>query len=144
MIRGNGKMTAPNTAIDQRKYAKLLAKALPAVIETEEQNERMLREVERLIDKGEDKLSPEEKALFKLMVTLIEDFEEQHYQLNAATPVTILKELMVARGLQPKDLWEVFGSKSLTSEILNGNRAISKSKAKALADFFRVSAELFI
>jgi HTH-type transcriptional regulator/antitoxin HigA len=137
-------MTAPNTAIDQRKYAKLLAKALPAVIETEEQNERMLREVERVIDKGEDKLSPEEKALFKLMVTLIEDFEEQHYQLNAATPVTILKELMAARGLQPKDLWEVFGSKSLTSEILNGNRAISKSKAKALADFFRVSAELFI
>lgn len=137
-------MTAPNTAIDQRKYAKLLAKALPAVIETEEQNERMLREVERLIDKGEDKLSPEEKALFKLMVTLIEDFEEQHYQLNAATPVTILKELMAARGLQPKDLWEVFGSKSLTSEILNGNRAISKSKAKALAAFFRVSAELFI
>jgi HTH-type transcriptional regulator / antitoxin HigA len=52
--------------------------------------------------------------------------------------------LMAARGLQPKDLWEVFGSKSLTSEILNGNRAISKSKAKALADFFRVSAELFI
>ena len=144
MIRGNGKMTAPNTAIDRRKYARLLAKTVPAVIETEEQNERMLREVERLIDKGEDRLSPEEKALFKLMVKLIEDFEEQHYQLNAATPLTILKELMTARGLQPKDLWDVFGSKSLTSEVLNGNREISKSKAKALAEFFHVSAELFI
>jgi HTH-type transcriptional regulator/antitoxin HigA len=137
-------MTAPNTVIDQRKYAKLLAKALPVVIETEEQNERMLREVERLMDKGEGRLSPEEKALFKLMVRLIEDFEEQHYQLNAATPVTVLKELMAARDLQPKDLWEVFGSKSLTSEVLNGNRDISKSKAKALAEFFHVSAELFI
>jgi len=137
-------MTAPNTAIDRRKYARLLAKTVPAVIETEEQNERMLREVERLIDKGEDRLSPEEKALFKLMVKLIEDFEEQHYQLNAATPLTILKELMTARGLQPKDLWDVFGSKSLTSEVLNGNREISKSKAKALAEFFHVSAELFI
>jgi len=86
----------------------------------------MLREVERLIDKGHNNLSPEEKALFKLMTRLIEDFEEQHYQLNAATPVTILKELMAARNLQPKDLWEVFGSKSLTSEVLNGNRDISK------------------
>lgn len=57
----------------------------------------MLREVERLIDKGEDELSPEEKALFKLMVRLIEDFEEQHYQLRAATPVAILRELMAAR-----------------------------------------------
>ena len=137
-------MTASYPAIDRRKYARLLAKTLPAVIETEEQNERMLREVERLIDKGQDKLSPEEKTLFKLMTALIEDFEEQHYELNAATPVTILKELMAARNLQPKDMWEVFGSKSLTSEILNGNRDISKSKAKALAEFFHVSAELFI
>lgn len=137
-------MTASYPAIDPRKYAKLLAKALPAVIETEEQNERMLREVERLIDKGQDNLSPEEETLFKLMTALIEDFEEQNYELNAATPVTILKELMAARDLQPKDLWEVLGSKSLTSEVLNGNREISKSKAKALAEFFHVSAELFI
>ena len=137
-------MTASYPAVDRRKYAKLLAKTLPAVIETEEQNERMLREVERLIDKGHANLSREEKVLFKLMTALIEDFEEQRYQLNAATPVTILKELMAARELSPKDLWDVFGSKSLTSEILNGNRAISKSKAKALAEFFHVSAELFI
>ena len=137
-------MTASYPAIDRRKYARLLAKALPAVIETEEQNERMLREVERLLDKGQDNLSPEEETLFKLMTALIEDFEEQHYQLNAATPVTILQELMDARNLQPKDLWEVFGSKSLTSDVLNGNRDISKSKAKALAEFFHVSAELFI
>ena len=104
----------------------------------------MLRQVERLIDKGEDNLSPEEETLFKLMTRLIEDFEEQHYKLNAATAVTILKELIAARDLQPKDLWEVFGSKSLTSEVLNGNRAISKNKAKTLAEFFHVSAELFI
>ncbi|HSE37696.1 MAG TPA: hypothetical protein VLG74_10360 [Blastocatellia bacterium] len=51
---------------------------------------------------------------------------------------------MTARNLQAKDLWGVFGSKSLTSEVLNGNRDISKSKAKALAEFFHVSAELFI
>ncbi len=137
-------MTASYPAIDRRKYGKLLAETLPAVIETTEQNERMLREVERLLDKGQDHLSPEEEVLFKLMTALIEDFEEQHYQLRAATPVTILKELMAARDLRPKDLWEVFGSKSLTSEVLNGNRDISKSKAKALAEFFHVSAELFI
>ena len=118
-------------------------KTLLATIDTEEQNERMLRQVERLIDKGEDDLSPEEETLFKLTTRLIEDFEEQHYKLNAATPVTILKELMAARDLQPKDLWEVFGSKSLTSEVLNGNRDISKNKARALAEFFHVSAELY-
>lgn len=144
MIRRNGNVAANDASIDRRKYARLLAKTLPAIIENEQQNERMLREVERLIDKGHDNLSPEEKALFKLLTKLIEDFEQHHYELNAATPLTILKELMAARNLQPKDLWEVFGSKSLTSEVLNGNREISKNKAKALADFFHVSAELFI
>ena len=42
-------------------------KTFPATIDTEEQNERMLREVERLIDKGQNRLSSEEKTLFKLM-----------------------------------------------------------------------------
>ena len=137
-------MTASYPAIDRRKYGKLLAKTLPAVIETEEQNERMLKEAERLIDKGEGNRTAEEEILFKLMIRLIEDFEEQHYQLNAATPVSILKHLMEARDLKPKDLWGVIGSKSLTSEILSEKRTISKSKAKALAGFFHVSAELFI
>ena len=137
-------MTVGYHEIDRRKYARLLAKTLPAVIETEAQNKRMLREVERLIDQRQHNLSPEEETLFKLMTRLIEDFEERQYELNAATPVTILKELMAARNLRPKDLWEVFGWKSLTSEVLNGNRDISKSKAKALAEFFHVSAELFI
>lgn len=137
-------MTASYPAIDRRKYGKLLAKTLPAVIETEEQNERMLEEVERLIDKGQGNRTAEEEILFKLMIRLIEDFEEQHYQLNAATPISILKHLMEARDLKPKDLWAVIGSKSLTSEILSEKRTISKSKAKALAGFFHVSAELFI
>ena len=107
----------------------------------------MLSVVNRLMAKGEGNLAPEEEVLLELLFTLIEKFEEEHYQLeknSSSTPVSILKELMAARDLQPKDIWDLFGSKSLTSEVLNGHRAISKSKAKALAEFFHVSAELFI
>jgi len=136
-------MVAVNRTVDSRKYARLLAKALPSVVETEEQNDRMLREIERLIDKGDDR-TPEEDKLLDLLVALVEKFEEQHYALNSATPLIILKELMSARDLKPKDLWNVLGSKSLTSQILNGHRAISKNNARALAEFFHVSAELFI
>jgi HTH-type transcriptional regulator/antitoxin HigA len=79
-------VTASDPKIHRRNIARLVAKTLPVVIETDEQNERILREVERLMDKGQDNLSPEEETLFKLMIGLIEDFEEQHYQLHAATP----------------------------------------------------------
>ena len=51
---------------------------------------------------------------------------------------------MNARGLKQSDLSKLFGSKGRASEVINGKRAISKAQAKALAEFFHVSAELFI
>jgi HTH-type transcriptional regulator/antitoxin HigA len=90
------------------------------------------------------KLSAEEDKLFDLMVTLIEDYENEHYELNASTPRGILSELMQARGVKPTDLSDIIGSKSHLSEILKGKRGISKTQAKKLAAFFEVSVELFI
>jgi HTH-type transcriptional regulator/antitoxin HigA len=134
-------MTASPNA-DIRQYGKLLSRVLPAVIETEKENERMLAELNKLMDKPQ--LSPAESKLFDLMVRLIEDFEEQHYQLNASTPQGILRELMEARGIKQRDLWELFGSKGTASEVVNGKRSISKTHAKALGKYFRVSPELFL
>lgn len=135
-------MTA-STAINTKRYAKLLAETLPMVIETEEENERMLAKVEKLIDKG-DRLTLEEQKLLRLMTHLIQDFEHKHYELNASTPRGILLELMEARGVRPSDLWHLLGSKGTTSEVVSGKRGISKAHAKALAHFFHVSPELFI
>ena len=134
-------MTA-TARLDPRKYGRLLARTLPVVIETEEENKRMLAEVSKLMDKEE--LSPEESKLFYLMVRLIEDFEERNYQISASTPQGILRELMDARGLKSSDLLPVLGSKGVASEVIRGKRSISKAQAKALGTFFHVSAELFI
>jgi HTH-type transcriptional regulator/antitoxin HigA len=136
-------MIANSPPIDERKYARLLAKTLPIAIETEEQYERMLTQVEPLFDKGEN-LSPEETELLKLLSHLIQEYEEKHYQPNASTPHGILRELMEARGVKPSDLWDVLGSKGYASDIINGKREISKSQARKLAEFFNVSVELFI
>jgi HTH-type transcriptional regulator/antitoxin HigA len=148
MTREVGKMAAvPSAHIDPKKYSWLLAKTLPRSIRSEEENDRVLKIVERLIDKSEDNLTPEESALLDLLVTLVERFEEDYYQLekkSSSTPLGILKELMAAREIKPSDLWSVLGSKGLTSEILSGKRAISKSRARALAEFLHVSADLFI
>ena len=56
----------------------------------------------------------------------------------------MLMFLLEQRGLSPKDLWPVIGSKSRVSEILAGKRSISKDQAKKLAEFFRLSADLFL
>jgi HTH-type transcriptional regulator/antitoxin HigA len=129
--------------INPIRYKKLLSKAMPVVIETEEDNQRMLAEAQRLMEKGEN-LSPEEDALLRLLATLIQDFEEKFYQPRNAEPLEVLQHLMEARDLKQSDLLEVFNSKGITSEVINGKRSISKAQAKALGKFFGVSAELFI
>ncbi len=131
------------TVLNREYYGKLLAEVVPQVIETEEENERLLAEVEKLMAKG-DNLSPEEEKLFDLLVTLIEKFEDEHYQLNASTPHSILLHLMEARNLKQSDLVGILGSKGVISEVINGKRSISKAQAKALGEFFHVSHTLFL
>ncbi|MGH9844623.1 MAG: helix-turn-helix domain-containing protein [Blastocatellia bacterium] len=129
--------------VNKQKYAALLAGALPAVIKTEEENERMLALAEQLIDKGERR-TPEEDQLFELVTRLIEDFEEDHYPIPDAPPHRILRFLMEQNDLRQSDLLPIFGSRGYISDVVNGKRTISKAHAKALGEMFRVSPEVFI
>ncbi len=130
--------------VDRRKYGRLLVRALPVVIESEEENERMLAEVAKLLRKGEENLSPEELALLDVISTLIEQYEEKAYPIPDAPPHRVLKTLMENRGLRQKDLMHIFRSSGTISEVLSGKRAISKSQAKALGEFFHLPADVFI
>jgi HTH-type transcriptional regulator/antitoxin HigA len=129
-------------AFDLGCYRHLLSEAYPQVPHTGEENERLLEIVRGLQQK--DSLSPEERELMSLVLVLIEKFEEDHYSTRKASPDAVVRELMRARGLRPKDLYEIFGSKGTTSEVLRGKRGISKSAAKALASRFNVSIDLFL
>ncbi len=131
------------STLDRKIYASLLSEVQPKVIESEEENEFFLAEVEKLMGLGED-LTAEQLQLMQLLVSLIEQFEDQHYQLHSAMPHEVLHELVLQRGLKQKDLVPLFGSQGIASEVLNGKRSISKSQAKALGDFFHVSPALFL
>jgi HTH-type transcriptional regulator / antitoxin HigA len=131
-----------STAILDREYAELLVAVQPKVIETEAENEFYLTEVTKLMRLGES-ISPAQERLLRLLITLIESFEDRHYQIKSATPLEILTELVNDRGLKQKDLLPVFGSQGVASEVLNGKRGISKAQAKALGEFFQVSPSIF-
>ena len=135
-------MGAAKKAIDRQKYGKLLARTLPAVIETDAEYEHSLAEIEKLIDKKDR--SPEEDKLFDLMTALVESFEEKNYSIPDAPPHEVLQELMRSRGLKQRDLLSIFGSDGLASEVVNGKRNISRAHAKSLAEYFHVPVDLFI
>ena len=129
--------------LNPQRYAELLVAALPVLIETEDQHERLLAFADKLIGKGEQR-SSEEDAMLNLLVYLIHEYEQRVYQPEPATPLEVLTELMAARDMKQSDLWSVLNSKSITSEIINGKRGISKANAKALAEFFHVPVEVFL
>jgi HTH-type transcriptional regulator / antitoxin HigA len=137
------KMTAN---VDKTKYGLLLLKTLPTAISSEEELERLTEEVNHLVTKGikEDSLSPEEEKLLELLSVLIESYEDEHYPIPEVPPNKVLKFLIEEKKLKQKDLFHIFGSTGITSEVVNGKRSISKSQAKKLAEFFKVSVELFI
>lgn len=136
--------TGSTRKLDPRRYARLLAQRLPTVVRTEKENEEMLGAIWELMKKGEDKLSAEELALLELMSVLVERFEEEHYPIPDSPPHRILQHLMEARDTKQADLVPILGGRGRVSELVNGKRAISKTQAKTLANFFHVSAELFI
>ena len=135
--------------LNKKNYLKLLDKIqiIPKIIETETEYEEYLAVVEQLIAKKNNR-TPEETALFRLLVKLIEEYEEQVYALqdwSNLTPHEILQHLLESSGKKQTDLVGIISpSKGLISSIVNGKRAISKEQAKKLGAYFKVSPSLFL
>jgi HTH-type transcriptional regulator / antitoxin HigA len=135
--------------ISRANYLDMLERdrIIPKIIETKEEYEQFLAVVERLVFKKQAD-TPEESALFKLLVKLIKDYEEETYNLkewSKTSPHELLQHLMEARGMKQVDLVGVLSpSKGLVSSIVNGKRSISKAQAKKLGELFNISASVFI
>ncbi len=124
------------------EYASLLTSTLPAVIRSQAENERHIAMLEELDRKG-SRMSAAERRMAELLTLLIEDFEEKHYALKAASPIEILHELMLANHLRQKDLLDIFGTPSIASEVLSGKRRLNTEHIRKLSRRFRVSPEVF-
>jgi len=129
-------------AAAQSEYAQLLSESLPTVIDSEGLNELYLEQVSALL-RREGSLSPAERQLLKLLTLLIEDYEEKHYELPKASPLGMIAFLMQQHGLKQKDLTDVFGTPSITSEVLSGKRELNKEQIRRLSQRFHLSPELF-
>ena len=129
-------------AAAQPEYARLLAESLPTVVDSEGLNELYLEQVSELL-RREDSLSPAERQLLKLLTLLIEDFEEKHYAVPRSGPLATVRFLMDQHSLKQKDLTDIFGTPSITSEVLSGKRELNKEHIRRLSKRFKVSPELF-
>ena len=88
-----------------------------------------------------------EQQLSELLTVLVMKFEENHYCFPPnmqASPLDVLKELMMASGLQQSDLVNIIGPSDIVSEVCNGKRSLSKTMALKLGNRFNVELGLFL
>jgi HTH-type transcriptional regulator / antitoxin HigA len=64
--------------------------------------------------------------------------------MGDVTPQSALLHLMEYSGTSQIDLVGSIGSQEIVSEIVDGKRSIDPIQAKALGEYFQVSASLFI
>jgi len=124
------------------EYSRLLMRILPRVIHSEKENEIYTQALYEL-DQRSAKLTRAEKELAELLTLLIEDFESKHYELPRAKPLEVVRFLMDQHKLKQKDLVDVFGTRSIVSEVLSGKRKLNKDHIERLSERFHVSADVF-
>ena len=135
--------------LNKENYLKLLKQTqiIPKIIATEAEYEDYLAVAEKLISHKENR-TPEQTTLLRLLVRLIEDYEENYYALqdwSNLSPHEILQHLLESSSTQPADLANIVNtSEALIPAFINGQAEISKEQAKRLGLHFKVSPGLFI
>jgi len=80
----------------------------------------------------------------ELLTLLIEKWDNEHNTLSDLNPIELLQSLMEEHQLKPKDLVDIISlSKGTISKMLNYQKGLSKDTIRKLADYFKVSQELF-
>jgi HTH-type transcriptional regulator / antitoxin HigA len=147
-----------NDSFDETTYRRLLADIAPRKIESEAEYDRLLAITEKLhftktLQTSDEQresalvltMTSEQRAIYKLLVILIEAYESEKWKMDEAKPHEILQHIMESSGIRQKDLVAInVGSSGVVSEIINGKRAISKAQAKILGHYFKVSSDLFV
>lgn len=109
-------------------------------IKTDANYETVLKEIEELFDAEPG--TPEGDRL-DILSTLVEAYEDEHYDIPAPDPVEAILYFMESRGLTRADLEPYIGSRARVSEILNRKRPLTLAMIQRL-NRLGISAETLI
>jgi HTH-type transcriptional regulator/antitoxin HigA len=112
-------------------------------IRNDEEYDRTLALMNNLLDIVGDDENHALSGLFDLVSELVEDYDADHFAIEASEPKEVLRYLIETRGLKQGDLADVVPQSNL-SAILAGKRKISATLAGKLAKFFNISPAVFV
>ena len=111
------------------------------LINTKRDYQKALKRFEKLFHTSKGTKEGDEAELLSI---LIEKYENEHYPIEAPDPIEAIKYIMEEKGLSNKDVVQYFGSKSLVTQVLNGQRNLSLKMIRALHRGLRLPYEVLI
>jgi HTH-type transcriptional regulator / antitoxin HigA len=79
-----------------------------------------------------------------VLVTLIEAYEERHWEIGLPDPIDAIRVRMAEKNLRPRDLEPMIGSRGRVSEILTRKRPLTLPMIRRLSKGLDLPAEVLI
>ena len=126
------------------RFLDLVALLPPHVIRDETDYDNVIEFMDKLL--ARPKLTKGQNEFFETWTVLIGAYEDEHHAIDTTnkTGLDALKYLMEHNDMTASDLGVLLGNRSLGSKILRGERELSKTHLRILADRFKVDAGLFL
>ena len=113
----------------------------PRPIRNEADYRAALDEIARLFD---SELNTPESDRLEVLTTLVEAYDQKHYQIAAPDPIEAILYYLESRGLSVNDLEPVIGSKTEISNILHRRQALTLEIIRRLHQQLGIPAEVLI
>lgn len=110
-------------------------------IKTEKDYRNALERLELIFDAKIDTKEGDEAEILSL---LIENYENEHYPIEAPDPIEAIKIRMEELNMRQKDLVGIIGGKSRVSEILNRKKRLTVDMIRDLERILQISASVLV
>ena len=108
-------------------------------IKTKSDYDAALKDIDML---WEASPNTEEGDNLEVLITLVEKYESEHFDISAPDPVEAIKFIMEQKGIDRIELQKIFGSKSRVSEILNKHRKLNLRMIRELHNVLKIPYEV--
>ena len=122
--------------------AEMIAHGAPRVIHNDAELEVYTDALFRLT--ARESPSNSEVEAIELLTVLVERYEQEHYSIPEADPVSVVRFLIKRQNLTQRDLIPQFGSESAVSMFMTGERNLTIEQVRRLSSRFQLPADVFI
>ena len=110
-------------------------------IKSEQDYRNALERLEIIFDADPNSKKGDEAEILSLM---IDNYENQHYPIEAPDPIEAIKIRMEEMNIKQKDLIGIIGGKSRVSEILNKKKRLTVDMIRELERVLNISASVLV